>query len=165
MLEVEHARQLLAEFNMPEAACQLDALLETAAAKDSTFISFLDQLLSFQQKEQTEKNVRKRMKAARIPAAKTLEEFDFSFQTSLNPKQLQELRTLTFVERGENLILLGLPGVGKTHLATAFAVEALHHGKTAYFITLAHLIEDLEKRREKGCCPGAANFTPGQIFW
>ena len=84
MLEVEHARQLLAEFNMPEAACQLDALLETAAAKDLTFISFLDQLLSFQQKEQTEKNVRKRMKAARIPAVKTLEEFDFSFQPSLN---------------------------------------------------------------------------------
>ena len=56
MLEVEHARQLLAEFNMPEAACQLDALLETATAKGSTFISFLDQLLSFQQKEQTEKN-------------------------------------------------------------------------------------------------------------
>ena len=44
MLEVEHARKLLAEFNMPEAACQLDALLETAAAKDLTFISFLDQL-------------------------------------------------------------------------------------------------------------------------
>ena len=46
MLEVEHARKLLAEFNMPEAACKLDALLETATAKDSTFISFLDQLLS-----------------------------------------------------------------------------------------------------------------------
>ena len=67
MLEVEHARKLLAEFNMPEAACQLDALLETATAKDSTFISFLDQLLSFQQKERTEKAIRKRMKAARIP--------------------------------------------------------------------------------------------------
>ena len=88
------------------------------------------------------------MKAARIPAVKTLEEFDFSFQPSLNPKQLQELHTLAFVERGENLILLGPPGVGKTHLATAFAVEALRHGKTAYFITLAHFIEDLEKRRE-----------------
>ena len=95
---------------MPEAACQLDALLETATAKGSTFISFLDQLLSFQQKEQTEKNVRKRMKAARIPAVKTLEEFDFSFQPSLNPKQIQELRALAFVERGENLILLGPPG-------------------------------------------------------
>ena len=84
---------------------------------------------------------------------KTLEKFDFSFQPSLNPKQIQELRTLAFVE------------VGKTHLATAFAVEALHHGKTAYFITLAHLIEDLEKRRKKVYCPGDANFTPDQISW
>ena len=79
-------------------------------------------------------------------------------QPSLNPKQLQELRTLAFVERGENLILLGPPGVGKTHLATAFAVEALHHGKTAYFITLAHLIEDLEKRREKGLLSRRCKF-------
>ncbi len=98
------------------------------------------------------------MKAARIPAVKTLEEFDFSFQPSLNPKQLQELHTLAFVERGENLILLGPPGVGKTHLATAFAVEALRHGKTAYFITLAHFIENLEKRREKGLLSRRCKF-------
>ena len=59
---------------------------------------------------------------------KILEKFDFSSQPSLNPKQIQELRTLAFAERSENLILLGPPEVGKTHLATAFAVEALHHG-------------------------------------
>lgn len=89
---------------------------------------------------------------------KALEKFNFSFQPSLNPKQIQELRTHAFVERSENLILLGPPGVGKTHLATAFAVEALHHGKTAYFITLAHLIEDLEKRRKKGLLSRRCKF-------
>ena len=82
----------------------------------------------------------------------------FTVSYTLNPKQIQELRALAFVERGENLILLGPPGVGKTHLATAFAVEALHHGKTAYFITLAHLMEDLEKRREKGLLSRRCKF-------
>ena len=63
MLEVEHARKLLAEFNMPEAACQLDALLETATAKDSTFISFLDQLLDnidFEITEDAKREIAKR---------------------------------------------------------------------------------------------------------
>jgi DNA replication protein DnaC len=150
MLELEHARQLLVDFNMPEAACQLDACLEDAANKDASFLSFLDQLLTLQQKAQRDKAMKRRMKFSHLPERKTLEEFDFDFQPSINRKQIQELSTLAFVERADNLILLGPPGVGKTHLAEAFALEALQHGKTAYFITLSHLMDDLEKRSEKG---------------
>lgn len=90
------------------------------------------------------------MKLSHLPERKTLEEFDFDFQPSINRKQIQELSSMAFVERAENLILLGPPGVGKTHLATAFAVDALQHGMTAYFTTLSHLMDDLEKRKAKG---------------
>lgn len=71
---------------------------------------------------------------------------------------------MAFAERAENLILLGPPGVGKTHLATAFAVDALQHGMTAYFTTLSHLMDDLEKRKAKGMLARRYKFTPTQIF-
>lgn len=105
MLELEHARQLLVDFKMPEAACQLDACLERAARQDASFISFLDQILTLQKKAQEDKNVKRRMKLSHLPERKTLEEFDFDFQPSINRKQIQELSSMAFVERAENLIL------------------------------------------------------------
>lgn len=104
------------------------------------------------------------MKLSHLPERKTLEEFDFDFQPSINRKQIQELSSMAFVERAENLILLGPPGVGKTHLATAFAVDALQHGMTAYFTTLSHLMDDLENGKQRECWRGGTNFMRTQIF-
>lgn len=78
-----------------------------------------------------------------------MEEFDFSFQPSIDERQIKELSTLAFVARAENVIFLGPPGVGKTHLAVGLAMQALKYGMTVYYTSLAHLIADLKKAAQQ----------------
>jgi Mrp family chromosome partitioning ATPase len=84
------------------------------------------------------------------PAAKTLADFDFSFQTSIKREQIDSLHTLGFIERRENVILLGPPGVGKTHFAISLAVAAAQSGRRIYYGTLADLITSLEDAQQAG---------------
>jgi DNA replication protein DnaC len=81
---------------------------------------------------------------------KTLGAFDFSFQPSVKREQIESLHTLGFVERKENVILLGPPGVGKTHLAISLAVAAAQSGRRVYYGTLADLITSLEEAQQAG---------------
>src|SRR6266702_89310 len=76
-----------------------------------------------------------RLQLAHYPNMKTFEQFDFGFQPSIDERQIRELRTLRFVHEASNVILLGPPGVGKTHLAVALAVAAVEAAHGAYFIT------------------------------
>ena len=85
------------------------------------------------------------VKMAGFPKIKNLQEFDFSYQPSLNKAQIDELNTLRFVERGENVIFYGNSGVGKTHLATAIGVTAARNRYSTYFIKCAQLMNDLFK--------------------
>ena len=84
---------------------------------------------------------------ARLPWVKTIEQFDFSFQPSVDRKVIRDLSTLGFVERAENIIILGPPGVGKTHLAIALAVKAAEAGHKVLFITLESMITRLTRAR------------------
>jgi DNA replication protein DnaC len=77
------------------------------------------------------------MRSARLPAVKTLGDFDFSFQPSVKRDQLESLHTLSFIERRENVVFLGPPGVGKTHLVISLAIAAAEHGRRVYYATLA----------------------------
>jgi DNA replication protein DnaC len=90
------------------------------------------------------------MRSARLPVVKTLADFDFSFQPSVKREQIESLHTLGFIERKENVILLGPPGVGKTHLAISLAVEAAQSGRRVYYGTLADLITSLEEAQQAG---------------
>jgi len=87
---------------------------------------------------------------SRLPSRKTLDEFDFDFQPSIDKKLIENLSTLYFVERKENILFLGPPGVGKTHLASALGMKAIAAGKTVYFTSLAHMIEDVLKAKRSG---------------
>jgi len=86
----------------------------------------------------------RRIQAARLPVTKTLESFDFSFQPSISERLVRELADLSFVQTATNVIFLGPPGVGKTHLCIALAVKALAAGHSALFTTLSQLAEALE---------------------
>jgi DNA replication protein DnaC len=90
------------------------------------------------------------MRSTLRPAVKTLEDFDFSFQPSIKREQIDSLHELGFLERKENVIFLGPPGVGKTHLAISLAIAAAQSGRRVYYGTLADLITSLEEAQAAG---------------
>lgn len=150
MVELEHARELLNSMGLGTAADLLDAQLEKSLHDEQTYVQFLDSLLSSEQLERRRKSQKTRLKLAKLPHHKTVEDFDFSFQPSIDKRQIDELATLAFVARDENVILLGPPGVGKTHLAVGLAMKALEAGMVVYYTTLANLIGDLKKAFSQG---------------
>ena len=107
-------------------------------------------LLEVEKTERQRRSEETRIKLSRLPHQKTLEEFDFDFQPNIDRRQFKELSTLSFAARSENVILLGPPGVGKTHLAIGLAVQALRSGMTVYFASLTQLIADLKKAMISG---------------
>jgi DNA replication protein DnaC len=121
----------------------LPELLEQARIHSLTYDAFLRRVLLTEIEARQHQAQDKRLHAARLPVRKSLEEFDFSFQPTVTPRQVWELAELSFIQTSTNVILLGPPGVGKTHLATALAVKALDAGHSVLFTTLAHLAEDL----------------------
>lgn len=145
MVELEHTRDLLVELGLHTAAALLDARLEAAAHSELTYLSFLGGLLDVEKAERKRRSEETRMKLSRLPHRKTIDEFDFNFQPSVDMRQIKELSTLAFVARSENVVFLGPPGVGKTHLAVGLAVQALRSGLTVYFVSLSQLIADLKK--------------------
>src|SRR5690606_6033565 len=92
------------------------------------------------------------MRSSRLPAVKTLEGFDFSFQPSIRREQIESLHELGFIERKENVIFLGPPGGGKTHLAISLAIAAAQSGRRVYYSTLSDLITSLEEA-QTACHP------------
>jgi len=124
---------------------RLDGLAEEATKQGWTYVEFLDRLLATEIDARSARDIAMKTKLAHFPAPKTLEDFDFPFQPSINERQIRELATLRFVAQGENLLLLGPPGVGKTHLAIALGMLAISQGISVYFLTVADLLALLER--------------------
>ncbi len=121
----------------------LDAHTQRAVAANMSYLDFLRGLIQEAMQAQDERLVQRRIHAARLPYLKTVEQFDFKFQPSVSRQKVADLATLRFVENHENVILLGPPGVGKTHLAIALALKACAAGYKVLFLTLADLVAQL----------------------
>ena len=126
---------LHAEFRDLLANSRLEALLENASKKESAYADFLLDVVSAEADARRQRYLKTRLRLAHLPYVKTFDQFDFAFQPSIDERQIREFRTLRFVHEASHVILLGPPGVGKTHLAVALAEAAIQSGQAAYFIS------------------------------
>ena len=145
MIAAETARHYLESLGLPQAAAVLDGRLETAARQQVAYADFLADLLAVEAAARRERYLRTCTRLAHLPFTRTLEQFDFAFQPTLDQRQVRELATLTFINEAANVLLLGPPGVGKTHLAVALGLRAIEAGHGVYFVRAHHLMEDLRR--------------------
>jgi len=136
---------LLDKLKLDHLEAQLDAVCEQAAQRDLDYKDFLVQALETEWQGRFQRGIEARLRLARFPWIKTLEQFEFDFQPSLDRRQVRELAGLSFVERAHNVVVLGPPGVGKTHLSIALGVKAVEAGYSVLFLTLEQLMIRLTK--------------------
>jgi len=146
----DRLRAQLADLKMPGALEALDTVLASVDAGQGTAADAIEALLGAQIALRNQRRLQAAMRSSRLPVVKTLADFDFSFQPSLKREQIESLHTLGFLERRENVILLGPPGVGKTHLAISLAIAAAQSGRRVYYGTLGDLITSLEEAQQAG---------------
>ncbi|MEG2993695.1 MAG: IS21-like element helper ATPase IstB [Bacilli bacterium] len=136
-LELERIKEILPDYihknnkNMPPLTDSLNYLI--------------NEEINFKNKRAAEGII----KASGIPFRKTLEDYDFTFQPSVNEMQIKELNNLSFIEQHENIVFIGNPGVGKTHLAVSIGMEAAKHRNSVYFITCHNLMQKLNKAQKE----------------
>ena len=140
----------LADLKMPGALEALDGVLSGVDGGGTTASEAIERLLAAQIALRNSRRLEAAMRSSRLPTIKTLSEFDFSFQPSIKREQIDSLHELGFVERKENIVFLGPPGVGKTHLAISLAIAAAERGRRVYYGTLVDLIDSLEEAKAAG---------------
>jgi DNA replication protein DnaC len=129
---------------------QLDTLLDEAARADLSARETLALLCEREIARKDQRRIEMALKLAHFPCARDLASFDFAAQPSVDPKQIRDLAAARWVANGENVLLLGPPGVGKTHLAIALGREAILAGYAVAFVTASALVANLVKGHTHG---------------
>lgn len=144
MNQLKQLEDILRNLRFGETADNLPELLKKAEKNEITYVSFLMDVMKYEQKRREEKKIERHLKWATFPYHKTLEEFDLKEQQSLSNKQFNKLKELLWMEQLYNLILLGPPGVGKTHLAIGLGIKAIYQGYKVIFTTMGDLVQTLK---------------------
>ena len=137
---VESLQNLFQQFRMTETSKELPNFLRKAEAHSWTYQEFLNELLNYEASRREEKMIERNLKWAKFPYQKGLDEFDLQEQRSLSARQLKQLRELSWLEQSFNLIFLGPPGVGKTHLSIGLGLAAIQNGYRASFVSMGELV-------------------------
>ena len=141
----ERIKENLGSLKMRNTLEILDNYLERAIKDELNIVTVLDHIFGEEAKSKRRRAYEQQVQLSGFPIKKTLADFDFSFQPSIDKSQIEELATMRFVENAENIVFLGPPGVGKTHLATALGPEAARCRFSTYYINCHTLIEQLKK--------------------
>ncbi len=142
-LITERVLQSLTHLRLQTAYATLETHIRAARERELSPMQFLDNLLGDEIAARQERSISVRTKLAHFPVLKSFDSFDFDVQPSIDRRVANELQSLAFVERTENVVLLGPPGVGKTHLAIALGVRALQVGHRVYFLTAQDLLDQI----------------------
>jgi DNA replication protein DnaC len=143
-LILERLRANLTRLRLPRVEQILLDVVESAIFQGHSHLQVLDTLLEEEVSCKEQRRLDTTLKISGLPFIKSLDDFDFMFQPNLDRRQVNSLFDLTFLTRKENVVFLGPPGVGKTHLAVALAVKACQSGQTIFFTTMADLIDKLK---------------------
>jgi DNA replication protein DnaC len=133
----------LKSLRLPAMAEMLDSYAKQAASSSMSYVDFLGGLVSEEVIRKDQRSVQNRIKSARFPVLKSLDDFDYSFQPSIDKKKVGELSNLRFIDNKENILFLGPSGVGKTHLSTGLGVRACESGYKVLFTTLNDMVSVL----------------------
>ena len=148
--QMERVTRHLTRLKLVATRERLDALLQEAARKELGFMDFLDLVLSEEAQSKDVKRTRMGIQIAHFPVVRRLEDFDFSLQPSIDQKLIRELETGRFIANGENVLLLGPPGVGKTHLAIGLGRKVVEHGASALFVPALGLVAQMMRAESEG---------------
>ncbi|MCK5030327.1 MAG: IS21-like element helper ATPase IstB [Thermoplasmatales archaeon] len=140
----------LTRLRLPKIREILEPVLKTAENQDKSHLSFLDELLEEEVAAKEQRRIETSLKISGLPFIKSIDEFDFTFQPKLDRQKVMSLFDLTFIQQKGNVIFLGPPGVGKTHLAVSLALKACQFGMSIYFTNMEDLIKKLRKDHEAG---------------
>jgi len=146
----EQLKDDLGYLQLGRAAECFATLAEEAKAKDWSHIEFLAKVIGEQATSTTNRRLAARLRFARFPYRRTMEDFDFEFQPSLDRKLVADLATLRFIAENRPVLFLGQPGCGKTHLAVALATKAVEAGYRGYFTTADDMAVSLVQARREG---------------
>jgi len=147
---IEHLQSALSGLGLKAVEARLENLLEQAAKTEPSYADFLQDVLGCEVDARRGRYLRARLQLSHLPFVKNFDQFDFGFQPSIDERQIRELRTLRFIHEASNVIFLGPPGVGKTHLSVALAEAAIQSGFGAYFMTAHDLVSDLGRAYREG---------------
>ncbi|SDI43307.1 DNA replication protein DnaC [Alteribacillus persepolensis] len=141
---IESLQKQFHQFRMSETSKALPNFLRKAEKHSWTYQEFLHEILTYEEKRREEKMIEKHLKWAKFPYQKSLDMFEMDGQPSLSSRQMNQLKELSWMEQSYNLILLGPPGVGKTHLAIGLGLETIYRGYRVSFISMGELISQLK---------------------
>ena len=137
----------LKDFKLSGIYSTVDERLSFAKDKSLSYQEFLELLLEDEENNRRENSYKKRYSRAKLPCLKRIEDFDFSFQPSIDRRVINDFATCQFIDQRKNIIFLGEPGVGKSHLSVAIAIKALLKGRRVLFTQVSEMLQVLHQSR------------------